>query len=204
MSADERGGRTAAQRRPLRSPRRGQAEARHPVRRVGTLGALHPGAALPGTRHAGPPLLPPRTAGSHIDRVQSPSGGFSRQPGAGHRQQPGGGTARSGQVPNSAAVMAGEVRPSRAGPTLAAPMTRTSRGRMADLAQDRAPRRHQAGVRGAPGPPNTHRSRQNGGGQSRCVHPLHQRDPLAHSARVRPASVDHGPTDTNTASGHHR
>ena len=146
----------------------------------------------------------PRTAGSHIDRVQSPSGGFSRQPGAGHRQQPGGGTARSGQVPNSAAVMAGEVRPSRAGPTLAAPMTRTSRGRMADLAQDRAPRRHQAGVRGAPGPPDTHRSRQNGGGQSRCVHPLHQRDPLAHSARVRPASVDHGPTYTNTASGHHR
>ena len=77
-------------------------------------------------------------------------------------------------------------------------------GHMADLAQDRAPRRHQAGFGRRPAPPDTHRSRQNGGGQSRCVHPLHQRDPLAHSARVRPASVDHGPAYTNTASGHHR
>jgi hypothetical protein len=62
-----------------------------------------------------------------------------------------------------------------------------------------------SGVRGGrQAPPDTHRSRQNGGGQSRCVHPLHQRDPLAHSARVHPASVDHAPTDTKTASGHHR
>ncbi len=47
----------------------------------------------------------------------------------------------------------GGVRPSRAGPTPAAPMTRTSRGHMADLAQDRAPRRHQAASPGGAMPP---------------------------------------------------
>ena len=75
-------------------------------------------------------VLPGWQARSRCPRVKPPARRGS--PGAGRR--PDGGTARSGQVPNSAAVMAGEVRPSRAGPTLAAPMTRPSRGHMAGLA----------------------------------------------------------------------